>query len=67
MEIMVVLSIIYWISVVVIFSIGLIRLIINAMNKQPVQGALKLVILSVVMVVIGAGACALMMSGINIH
>jgi hypothetical protein len=67
MEIMVVLSIIYWISVVVIFFIGLIRLIINAMNKQPVQGALKLVILSVVMVVIGAGACALMMSGINIH
>lgn len=67
MELIVVLSIIYWVSVLIIFFVGLIRLIINAMNKQPVRGALKLVILSVVMVVIGAGACALMMSGINIH
>ncbi|MHA4894544.1 hypothetical protein ACXZ1K_07310 [Pedobacter sp. PWIIR3] len=55
----------YWGAVVMIFLIGLIKIIVAAINGTSLKNGLKLLILSVIMVVIGAGACALMMSGIG--
>jgi len=60
-----VLLIAYCCAVVVIFLIGLIKLIIAAVQGTSAKTGLKLLILSVIMVLIGAGACALMLSGIN--
>lgn len=59
------LMIAYWIAAVVIFVVGLIKLIIAASNGEPAKGGLKLLILSIIMVVIGVGTCALMLSGIS--
>ena len=55
----------YWIATVIIFLVGLIKLIIAVSNSQPVKSGLTLMIVAIIMVVIGAGACAMMLTGIN--
>ncbi|WP_293306263.1 hypothetical protein [Pedobacter sp. UBA5917] len=57
--------ILYWVVAVLLFVIGIIQIIIKAAKDQPVKPGLKLVIASVIMVVIGAGACAVILS--NLH
>jgi len=58
--------IIYWVSVVLLFVIGVIQVIIKAVSNQPVKSGLRLIIVSVIMLVIGAGACAVILSNLNI-
>ncbi len=60
------LFIIYWVAAVLLFVIGIIQIIIKAAKNQPVKSGLKLVIASVIMLVIGAGACAVILSNLNI-
>ena len=64
---MVLLFMAYWAAAGIIFLIGLIKLIIAASSNEPAKSGLKLLIISIIMVVIGAGACALMMSGISVR
>ena len=67
MEGIVLLSVIYWIVVAVVFLIGIIKIIVASANNQPVKPALKLVIASVIMLVIGVGACAAIIGGISVR
>ena len=60
-----VLIIIYWIAVAVIFFIGLVMLIVKSSKNLPLKPALNMLILSVVMLVIGVGACAVILSGLG--
>jgi uncharacterized membrane protein len=62
---MVVLIILYWLVIGVLFLIGLIQLIIKSSKSEPLKPALNLLIFSVVMLVIGVGAFALMLSGLS--
>jgi len=62
---LVVLIIIYWIAVAVMFFVGLVMLIVKSSNNLPLKPALTLLIISVIMLVIGAGACAIMLSGLG--
>lgn len=47
-----VISIFYWIAVAIIFLIGLVMLIVKSSNNLPLKPALRLLIISVVMLVI---------------
>jgi hypothetical protein len=67
MEAIVVISILYWIAAGLMLLIGIIKIIIAAANSQPAKAGLKLVITSVIMLVVGVGACALILGGINIQ
>lgn len=58
--------IVYWVVVVLLFVIGIIQIIVKAAKNQPIKSGLKLVIASVIMLVIGAGACAVILSNLNI-
>ncbi|WP_412467792.1 hypothetical protein [Pedobacter sp. KLB.chiD] len=58
--------VIYWVIAVLLFVIGIVQVIIKAVNNQPVKSGLKLIIASVVMLVIGAGACAVILSNLKI-
>jgi len=60
------LFIVYWVVVALLFVIGIIQIVVKAANNQPVKPGLKLVIASVIMLVIGAGACAVILSNLNI-
>lgn len=64
MELMI-LIIIYWIAVAVIFFVGLVMLIVKSSKNLPLKPALRLLIISVIMLVIGVGACAVMLSGLG--
>ncbi|MBB5438425.1 hypothetical protein HDC92_002101 [Pedobacter sp. AK017] len=66
MEGIVLLSVIYWIVVAVVFLIGIIKIIVASADNKPVKPALKLVIASVIMLVIGVGACAAILGGISV-
>jgi hypothetical protein len=59
--------IVYWVIVALLFVLGIIQVIINAAKNQPVKPGLKLVIASVIMLVIGAGACAVILSNLHIN
>lgn len=68
MEGIVVLSLLYWAITGILFLVGLIKLIAESAKGQPVKPGLRLMIISVIMVVIGAGACAIILGGIgNMH
>ncbi|MBC6111202.1 hypothetical protein H7U22_12285 [Pedobacter sp. CCM 8938] len=58
--------ILYWIIVAILFVVGIIQIIIKAANNKPLKPGLNLVIISVVMLVIGAGACAVILSNLHI-
>ena len=64
MELMI-LIIIYWIAVAVIFFVGLVMLIVKSSKNLPLKPALRLLIISVIMLVIGVGACAVILSGLG--
>ncbi len=60
------LFIVYWGAVVVLFVVGVIQVIIKATKNESVKPGLKLIIASIIMVVIGAGACAVILSNLKI-
>ncbi|WP_419130975.1 hypothetical protein [Pedobacter sp. N23S346] len=57
--------IIYWVIVVVLFIVGVVQVIIKSVKNEPVRSGLKLIIASVIMLVIGAGACAVILSNLK--
>lgn len=61
MEGLFVLLIVYCLTVVVLFVVGIIQIIIKSSRNEPVKPGLKLLIISVIMVVIGFGACAVLL------
>lgn len=69
MEGIILLSLLYWVATGILFLVGLIMVIAKSSNNQPVKPGLRLIIISVVMVVIGAGACVAILGGIgsNMH
>ncbi|KQR70660.1 hypothetical protein [Pedobacter sp. Leaf176] len=56
------LLILYGLATVVLFVVGIIMMIVAASNNAPVKPGLKLLIASVIMVVIGFGACAVILA-----
>ena len=58
--------IIYWLVVVVLFIVGVVQVIIKSVKNEPVRSGLRLIIASVIMLVIGAGACAVILSNLKI-
>ncbi|MDQ0640721.1 steroid 5-alpha reductase family enzyme [Pedobacter sp. W3I1] len=56
------LFIIYCLTAVVLFVVGIIQIIIKSSRNEPVKPGLKLLIISVIMVVIGFGACAVLLA-----
>jgi multidrug transporter EmrE-like cation transporter len=61
----VVLSVLYWIAVGIMLLVGLIRLIFGKRTEKDKTPGLNLVIASVIMFVIGGGACAFLLSGLG--
>ena len=57
--------IIYWLVVVVLFIVGVVQVIIKSVKNEPVRSGLRLIIASVIMLVIGAGACAVILSNLK--
>ena len=57
--------IIYWLIVVVLFIVGVVQVIIKSVRNEPVRSGLRLIIASVIMLVIGAGACAVILSNLK--
>ncbi|WP_231425031.1 MULTISPECIES: hypothetical protein [Pedobacter] len=58
--------ILYWLAVVILFIVGVIQVIVKSTKNESVKPGLKLIIASVIMVVIGAGACAVILSNLSI-
>ena len=58
---------VYWVAVGLLLLVGFIRLIVDAVNNKPLKPALTLLIIGVILIVVGAGACAVMLSNISIH
>ncbi|WP_199139738.1 hypothetical protein [Pedobacter sp. ASV12] len=65
MDGIIVLSLLYWAFTGILFLVGLIMVIAKSSSSQPVKPGLRLIIISVIMVVVGAGACAAILSGIG--
>jgi len=57
-----VLLFLYGLTAIVLFIVGIIQVIIKSTNNESVKPGLKLIIISVIMVVIGFGACAVILS-----
>lgn len=55
------LFIVYCLTAVVLFVVGIIQVIIKSSRNEPVKSGLKLLIISVIMMVIGFGACAVLL------
>ncbi|CAH0158997.1 hypothetical protein J7E50_16430 [Pedobacter sp. ISL-68] len=55
------LFIVYCLTAVVLFVVGIIQIIIKSSRNEPVKSGLKLLIISVIMMVIGFGACAVLL------
>lgn len=60
------LFIIYWIFVAVLFIVGLVKLIVSALKNKPIKPGLKLILVAVILVVIGGGTCAYILTGLRI-
>lgn len=56
----------YWIGVLVLLLVGLIKLIAAAVQQKPYKPGLKILLVGIVLLVIGAGACAAMIGGLSI-
>lgn len=56
------LFVIYVLTAIVFFMVGIIQIIIKSSRNEPVKPGLKLLIISVIMVVIGFGACAVLLA-----
>ncbi|PWS26550.1 hypothetical protein DHW03_17410 [Pedobacter yonginense] len=57
----------YWVMVAILFGVGLIVTIIKTINHKPLKLGLRLMLIAVILVVIGAGACALILSNLSIN
>jgi len=57
----------YWAAVAILLLVGFIQLIVKSVKNEPLKPALRLLIIGVVLVVIGAGACAVILSNLSIH
>ncbi|MEQ7799043.1 hypothetical protein ABDJ41_04440 [Pedobacter sp. ASV1-7] len=58
---------IYWAAVGLLLLVGFIQLIVDAVYNKPLKPALTILIIGVILIVVGAGACAVILSNINIH
>ncbi|QXU42498.1 hypothetical protein [Pedobacter sp. D749] len=56
------LFVIYCLTAIVLFVVGIIQIIIKSSRNEPVKSGLKLLIISVIMVIIGFGACAVLLA-----
>ncbi|MCZ4221998.1 hypothetical protein [Pedobacter rhodius] len=56
------LLILYGLATVGLFVAGIIMMIVAASNNTPLKPGLKLLIASVIMVIIGFGACAVILA-----
>ncbi|RBQ08857.1 hypothetical protein [Pedobacter miscanthi] len=56
------LFVIYCLTAIVLFVVGIIQVIIKSSRNEPVKPGLNLIIISVIMVVIGFGACAVLLA-----
>ncbi|KQM64662.1 hypothetical protein ASE74_11660 [Pedobacter sp. Leaf216] len=56
------LFVIYCLTAIVLFIVGIIQIIVKSSRNEPVKAGLKLIIISVIMVVIGFGACAVLLA-----
>lgn len=61
------LFLVYWVIVGILLLVGFIRLIVDAVNNKPLKPALILLIIGVILIVVGAGACAVILSGFNVR
>ena len=59
--------IIYWFAVAVLFVVGVILVIVKSVKNEPLKPGLMLILVSVIMLVIGGGACAVILSNLNIR
>ncbi|RNL54155.1 hypothetical protein [Pedobacter jejuensis] len=59
---MIILLLLYGLAIVVLFVTGIIMMIVSSSNNTSVKPGLKLLIASVIMVVIGLGACAVLLA-----
>ena len=59
---LILLLILYGFATVILFVVGLILIIVASTNNGSVKPGLKLLIASVIMVVIGLGACAVILA-----
>ncbi|RYD78678.1 MAG: hypothetical protein EOP55_06565 [Sphingobacteriales bacterium] len=56
------LLILYGLATVVLFVVGIIMMIVASSNNASIKPGLRLLIASVIMVVIGLGACAVILA-----
>jgi len=61
----VLLMVFYWGAAVVLFIVGIVQMIAKHSKNEPVKPGLRLFIISIIMLVIGFGACAAILFGIN--
>jgi hypothetical protein len=59
------LLVLYWGATALLLVIGFVMLIANAVAGKPLKMALRLLIGGVILVVIGAGACAVILSNLG--
>jgi hypothetical protein len=55
----------YWGAAAVLFVVGIVQMISKSSKNEPVKPGLKLLIISIVMLVIGFGACAAILFGMG--
>jgi len=59
------LMLLYWAATALILVVGFVMLIANAVAGKPLKMALRTLITGVILLVIGAGACAVMLSNLG--
>lgn len=59
------LILLYWGATALLLVIGFVMLIVNAVANKPLKMALRMLIAGVILIVIGAGACAVMLSNLG--
>lgn len=59
------LILLYWGATGLLLVIGFVMLIANAVANKPLKMALRMLIAGVILIVIGAGACAVMLSNLG--
>nr|WP_121269152.1 hypothetical protein [Pedobacter schmidteae] len=57
----------YWVAVGILLLVGFIQLIVKAVKDQPLKPALRLLIIGVILLVVGAGACVAILSNMRFH
>ncbi|MCX2574700.1 hypothetical protein [Pedobacter sandarakinus] len=60
------LFLIYWILVAVLFAVGLLKVIIGSIYNKPAKPGLKLMLIALILIVIGGGVCAYILTNLNL-